>query len=120
MVLEKALTGELVPVVDARGEIEAEYREVASRLAHAEAIGELASVSLDRLVAIAESVDATTGAYASALRDEDDRVVLEVARAAGADAIVTWNVRDFPSDGGVRVLTPPELLAELRARSSDS
>lgn len=36
------------------------------------------------------------------------------------DAIVTWNVRDFPSDGGVRVLTPPELLAELRARSSDS
>lgn len=50
------------------------------------------------------------------LRDAGDDHVLEVAVAAGSDAIVTHNVRDF--DGaetlGVRVITPKQFLHELR------
>ena len=51
------------------------------------------------------------------LKDPSDEMVLEVAVGAGADAIVTHNLRDF--DGveehfGIRVVTPRELLAELR------
>lgn len=41
------------------------------------------------------------------LRDPDDDHVLELAVAAGADLIVTYNVRDFV---GVRVLDPDAFL----------
>ena len=50
------------------------------------------------------------------LRDPSDDLVLEVAVAAGCEAIVTHNVRDF--DGamklGIRIVKPGEFLAELR------
>lgn len=50
------------------------------------------------------------------LRDPGDDLVLEVAVAAGCDAIVTHNVRDFVGAGrfGMRVLTPGAYLQELR------
>jgi putative PIN family toxin of toxin-antitoxin system len=50
------------------------------------------------------------------LRDPGDDLVLEVAVAAGCEAIVTHNVRDFAgaSHMGIRVLKPNEFLAELR------
>jgi putative PIN family toxin of toxin-antitoxin system len=48
-------------------------------------------------------------------RSPQDDMVLEVAVAGGCDAIVTYNVRDFPGAGnfGVEVLTPKEFLSKL-------
>ena len=47
------------------------------------------------------------------LRDPKDDLVLEAAVAASADYIVTFNTTDFDraSSLGVRVITPPQLLA---------
>ena len=52
------------------------------------------------------------------LRDAGDDLVLELAIAAGSDAIVTHNVRDFfgAEKFGVRVITPKQFLQELRGR----
>ena len=47
------------------------------------------------------------------LRDPKDDMVLEAAVAASADYLVTFNTTDFDgaSSLGVRVVTPPQLLA---------
>lgn len=52
------------------------------------------------------------------LRDPGDDLVLELAAAAGCDAIVTHNVRDFRGAEklGVRILTPGQFLQELRGK----
>lgn len=50
------------------------------------------------------------------LRDPGDEMVLETAVNAGADAIVTHNLRDFgtaPARFGIRLLTPAEALRRL-------
>lgn len=49
------------------------------------------------------------------LRDPGDEMVLELAVAAGCDAIVTFNKRDFQGADqfGLRLLTPAELLYEI-------
>jgi len=50
------------------------------------------------------------------LRDPSDDLVLEVAVAAGCEAIVTHNVRDFTASQklGVRALTHGEFLRKIR------
>lgn len=50
------------------------------------------------------------------LRDPRDDMVLELAVAARADAIVTFNTRDFSraSSFGVEIMMPLELLEHLR------
>jgi putative PIN family toxin of toxin-antitoxin system len=50
------------------------------------------------------------------LHDADDDMLLELAVAGQCDAIVTFNVRDFePAEQfGMRVLTPPQFLKEIR------
>jgi putative PIN family toxin of toxin-antitoxin system len=50
------------------------------------------------------------------LRDPNDDLVLELAVAAGCDAVVTHNIRDFVGADkvGVRVITPGEFLHEIR------
>jgi len=52
------------------------------------------------------------------LRDSGDDLVLEVAVAAGSEAIVTHNVRDFSGAEklGIRVITPKQFLHQLRGR----
>ncbi|SRR6266540_1409780 len=52
------------------------------------------------------------------LRDPNDDLVLELAVAAGCEAIVTHNVRDFRGAEklGVRILTPGKFLQELRGQ----
>ena len=52
------------------------------------------------------------------LRDPGDDLVLELAVAAGCEAIVTHNVRDFGGarDFRVRVLSPGLFLNELRSQ----
>jgi putative PIN family toxin of toxin-antitoxin system len=50
------------------------------------------------------------------LRDPNDDLILELAVAAGCDAVVTHNVRDFGGAErlGVRVVTPGTFLQNLR------
>lgn len=52
------------------------------------------------------------------LRDEADNHLVELAIAGRAEAIVTYNIRDFGSGDlrwpGVLVLTPPECLEKLK------
>ncbi|MFQ5794465.1 MAG: putative toxin-antitoxin system toxin component, PIN family [Candidatus Bipolaricaulia bacterium] len=49
------------------------------------------------------------------LRDPEDDMVLELAVAAGCEAIITYNRRDFANaeSFGLRVLTPAEFLDEI-------
>jgi putative PIN family toxin of toxin-antitoxin system len=47
------------------------------------------------------------------MRDDDDRIFVEVALAGRADAIVTGNLRDYPTDLGFEVHPPATLLALL-------
>lgn len=52
-----------------------------------------------------------------ALRDADDDMVLEAAVNAQADAIVTFNLRDFgqvPAQFGLDVLTPADIFRKIR------
>jgi len=53
------------------------------------------------------------------LRDPGDDMVLELAVAAGCDAVVTHNVRDFSGAErlGVRILTPGKFLQEVRGKT---
>ncbi len=52
------------------------------------------------------------------LRDEGDNHLVELAIAGGAEAIVTYNIRDFRLADlrwpGLAVLTPPECLERLK------
>ena len=51
------------------------------------------------------------------LRDPNDEMVLEAAINGGADAIVTFNIRDFgevPGRFGIAVLSPVEALRRIR------
>lgn len=58
-----------------------------------------------------------------ALPDPDDRHVLAAAIECGADHIVTWNLKDFPShtleEHGLSARTPDDLLCELFERNED-
>ncbi len=49
------------------------------------------------------------------LKDPADDMVLEVAVAAGAEAVITYNKRDFAGAGrfGVKILSPQEFLASM-------
>lgn len=51
------------------------------------------------------------------LRDPQDDMVLELAVAAGCNAIVTFHARDFigARQFGIRVLTPQEVLEQIGA-----
>jgi len=55
-----------------------------------------------------------TAALALAWRDFEDAVTAAAARRAKCDAVVTRNPRDFKRSP-VRVLTPPEAVAWIRA-----
>jgi putative PIN family toxin of toxin-antitoxin system len=51
------------------------------------------------------------------LRDPSDEMVLEAAINGRADALVTFNVRDFAAAGdrfGIRVMRPVDVLDEVR------
>jgi len=53
------------------------------------------------------------------LNDADDDMVLEVAVAASADAIITFNTRDFAGCErfGLDLLTPAQFLRQIGARA---
>jgi len=84
------------------------------RLAAQLSEGEIAQF-LDGLAALAEPVDSHF-LWRPQLRDPGDEMVLEAAVNGRADAIVTFNVRDYgggPAKFGVAVLKPAEALRRI-------
>jgi putative PIN family toxin of toxin-antitoxin system len=71
---------------------------------------------LDGVIAIAEKVE-TRFLWRPRLRDPADEMVLETAVNGGADAIVSFKIRDFgtaPAESGIAVLRPAEALKRMR------
>lgn len=95
-----------------------EYEAVITRPEHLEAsqlTREDVETLLDAFVAVAEAVRLAF-LWRPALRDADDDMVLETAVNGHADAIVTFNIRDFSGATGrfgMQVLSPAEALRKL-------
>jgi len=71
---------------------------------------------LDALAALADPVE-THFLWRPRLRDPADEMVLEAAVNGRADAIVTFNLRDYgtiPNDFGIEVLKPSEALKRIK------
>jgi putative PIN family toxin of toxin-antitoxin system len=71
---------------------------------------------LQALASVIEPVTVHIG-WRPQLRDPSDEMVLEAAINGGADAIVTFNVRDFVPAGrfGITVMRPGDLLVRVRS-----
>src|ERR1035437_7932869 len=73
-------------------------------------------IFLDAIVAMGEPVE-THFLWRPQLRDPNDEMVLEAAVNGRADALVTFNVRDYgnaPAQFGVEVLLPREAIARIK------
>lgn len=99
-----------------------EYEAVMTRTEHLKASGLSAAdvgVLLDAVAAAAEAVRLAY-LWRPTLPDADDDMVLEAAVNGRADAIVTFNLRDFGPSAeqfGIAVLSPGETLKRLEKRS---
>lgn len=96
-------------------EYEAICRKSEHRLA-AELSDWQVDVFLDAVIAMAEPVE-THFLWRPQLRDPNDEMVLEAAVNGRADALVTFNLRDFgtaPAQFGVEVLLPRDALARIK------
>lgn len=71
---------------------------------------------LQALASVIEPVTVHIG-WRPQLRDPSDEMILEAAINGGADAIVTFNVRDFVPAGrfGITVMRPGDLLIRVRS-----
>lgn len=96
-----------------------EYRDVALRREHLVASGQTAG-DVKELIEILESLAEPVSVIHKSRPlspDLDDDMVLDVAINGDADAIVTQNSRHFnaaASRFAIRVLTPNELIAQIR------
>lgn len=95
-----------------------EYEAVLKRPDHL-AVAGLAATDVDRILDVlavhAERVDIFF-LWRPKLRDADDDMVLEIAVNGNADAIVTFNIRDFAGtvqDFGIPALLPADVLRRL-------
>jgi putative PIN family toxin of toxin-antitoxin system len=101
------------------GSLALEYEEVCLRSEHANAQGrtrEDAEVFLNQIFAMMEPVTPWF-LWRPQLRDADDEMVLEAAVNGRAEAIVTFNRKDFePANRlfGMRILSPSACLGELK------
>ncbi len=96
-------------------EYEAVCRQAEHRLASGLSDREV-DIFLTALIALAEPVE-THFMWRPQLRDSGDEMVLEAAANGRADALVTFNVRDFgivPSHFGVEVLLPREAIRRIK------
>lgn len=97
-----------------------EYEAVCSRPEHIVASGGDtfgASAFLDAVLVLAKPVK-TWFVWRPQLRDASDEFVLEAAINGRADAIVTFNIRDFaaaPARFGIATLRPADALRRLAA-----
>ena len=110
-IVQGVAAGELVVCFDAR--IICEYREVLARPAFPFRMEQIDAL-LEEIRAEGEPV--STHPLASRLPDPDDEPFLEVAVAAGADYLVTGNLRHFPAGhrSGIRVVSPAKFLEAFR------
>jgi putative PIN family toxin of toxin-antitoxin system len=96
-----------------------EYESVCRKAEHRLAAGlsdRQVEIFLDAVIAMAEPVQ-THFLWRPQLRDPNDEMVLEAAVNGRADAIVTFNRRDFgsaPERFGVEILLPREALTRIK------
>lgn len=96
-----------------------EYAAVCSEPEHRLAAGlseREVELFLDAVLAMAEPVK-THFLWRPQLRDAGDEMVLETAVNGHADALVTFNVRDFgsvPARFGIEVIVPREAIGRIR------
>jgi putative PIN family toxin of toxin-antitoxin system len=96
-----------------------EYEATCSEPEHQLAAGlseQEVGIFLDAVLAMAEPVK-THFLWRPQLRDPGDEMVLETAVNGRADALVTFNVRDFgsvPERFGIEVLIPREAIKRIR------
>jgi predicted nucleic acid-binding protein len=95
-----------------------EYEAVLTRPEHLAAAGITVAEAeniLDVLASVAEPVEPHF-LWRPRLRDADDDMVLEAAVNGQAEAIATFNARDFggvAEEFGIEVLTPSEILKRM-------
>jgi uncharacterized protein len=93
-------------------EILNEYEEVLAR-AHLQLDQQLVRRAIDRLKRSAVHVEARKRLHACS--DPADNIFLECALEAGADYVVTGNIRHFPSRfQDVRIILPRQFLTALK------
>ena len=96
-----------------------EYEAICRKSEHRQAVGlsqRQVDVFLDAVIAMAEPVE-THFLWRPQLRDPNDEMVLEAAVNGRANALVTFNLRDFghvPKRFGVDVLLPREAIVRIR------
>jgi putative PIN family toxin of toxin-antitoxin system len=96
-----------------------EYEAVCKKPEHWLAAGlwdRQVDIFLDALIAMVEPVE-THFLWRPQLRDPNDEMVLEAAVNGRADALVTFNRRDYgtaPAQFGVEVLLPREAIARIK------
>ena len=95
-----------------------EYEAICGRAEHREAAGltrDDVRIFLDAIAAMSREVEAHF-LWRGRLRDPDDDMVLEAAINGDADAIATFNRRDFgevPAEFGIDVLLPRDVLRRI-------
>jgi putative PIN family toxin of toxin-antitoxin system len=96
-----------------------EYQAVCKQALHRRAAGfsdRQVDIFLDAIIAMAEPVE-THFLWRPQLHDPNDEMVLEAAVNGRADALVTFNLRDFgkaPERFGVDLLLPRAVIARMR------
>jgi putative PIN family toxin of toxin-antitoxin system len=96
-----------------------EYEAVLSRAQHRLAAGlseREVTIFVTAVVAMAEPVT-THFLWRPQLRDPGDEMVLEAAVNGRADALLTFNVRDFgtvPAQFGVKILLPRDAIRRIK------
>lgn len=117
-VLREAAHGRITPLVTPALflEYEAVLKRPEQRLVHGLGLRDIDSF-LSALAAACEAVEVSFQ-WRPQLSDANDEMVLETAVNGQADALITYNVRDFVKGAerfGLRVLRPGDFLKELRS-----
>ncbi|MBV9703947.1 MAG: putative toxin-antitoxin system toxin component, PIN family [Methylobacteriaceae bacterium] len=111
--------GQIVPLVTPPLLLEYEdvLKRAEQRLAHGLTFSQI-DLFLAAFASASEPVDVAFR-WRPQLSNADDEMIFEAAANGRADALVTYNVRDFAAAAGkfgLRVLKPGELLRQIRER----